>query len=174
MPCCAYYYLGGCYSPLLLLNVYFGFLPHFRSFCSWIKDTGTFRFIISFRALELGRYQPCMLICLLHCGDPWYITCCVPSVPLPLHQANPRGLVLKIHVPYVNFLLPPPCSSCDPLPENPRMGIRALSTLFCLAQAVVIFIKLIRDNFGASLTQHKLVDLKTHSPWGNQVLGYSI
>lgn len=37
-----------------------GFFPDYRPYSSQIKDIGTFKFIVRFKALDLGRHQPSM------------------------------------------------------------------------------------------------------------------
>lgn len=82
---------------MLPLNIYWGFLPHFRPYHYQIKDTETFRFIISLKALELGRYQPSMLYYLFSYGDPRDVTGHVQPGPFLLHQAGPLDHVPMIY-----------------------------------------------------------------------------
>ena len=93
--------------------------------------------MISLKALELGRYQPSMLFCLLCCLDPLDIICrmfplgCFCFIRLALVAiCSPSSL------PHVNLLL----LLLHPLSETPRLGTFAKPPLFCPAQAVGIFI----------------------------------
>ena len=67
-------YCGNCYSGGLAAP-FIAFKYLFRPYCPQIKVTEIFRFIISRKALELGRYQPSVLFYLLPCQNLRDITC---------------------------------------------------------------------------------------------------
>jgi hypothetical protein len=116
-------YYFGCFYPIM--TIYFSNKRH-----------KTCRFIISHIALELSRYQPSKLSCLLTCLHPRDINYSPFVLPrlLLLHQASPRGHVFMIFTPMATSYSFSPFPSClRPQPSN-----LTLPLLFHSAQAVGI------------------------------------
>lgn len=92
---------------LLVVFIYYRFL---RSYSYQIKDTKTFRFIISLNSLELGRHQNSTLFSLFPYGKPWDISRHV--LPGLFHSIRPTLMAMcsTSTSPMVTSLLLPPCS----------------------------------------------------------------
>lgn len=101
-----------------------------RPYSSQIKDIQTFRFILSLKSLELGRYQTSMLFCLSPVNNPIYLIIArhVSFGLSLLHQASP-------HDPYDSmvtssiFFLPLVVPASDPKPTPPSLPCPACSTI---------------------------------------------
>lgn len=124
--CCGKYFLGD-FTPL-------------KPCSSQEQDRKGFIFLISIKVLELGRYQPSMLFCLLPSQKLRHSTCRVPLRLFLLQQASPHSLRSpSTYLTASSFLLLSSLSSSS-LPKNLEPGTFVPSPLFCPAQAVGIFI----------------------------------
>ena len=126
-------------------------------------------FIISLKALELGRYLPSKLFCILPCQNPeisfavfWLggsYSNRLSLTAMGSHPCYPMGTSF-----FVSFL------SSWSLPETSSLGTSLCPLFFCPPQDVGINQLGITWGGWARFTWQKLVT----SSWSNQILGYRI